>query len=502
MAERPAQNVLLGRLAVHYKLITIEQLDAVMAGLGRSVDGKRLGEALVEKGLLRPAQLEQLLEVQRQVLEKQRAEMATKAGRAPAPPEATPRAPEPPRPALRAVPPAAQDAASPAAAPDPPVPATATAAPRATPSATPSAKPSAPPRAASPPAARGGLDEVLRAAVATGASDVHVHAGAPLRLRRHGKLLTEGDAPLDAAATEALVLAALTHEQRESLARHGELDLCYTLEGVGRFRTNVYKQQRGLDGVFRAIPDHPPTLGELGLPSTLAKLTHFHQGMVLVTGPAGCGKSSTMAALVNLVNEERSDHILTIEDPIEYLHPSKRCLVNQRSAKRHTESFARALRAALREDPDVIVIGELRDLETISLALTAAETGHFVLATLHTNDTIRTVNRLVGAFPSDQQGQVRTMLSESLRAVLSQRLVAKADGSGRVPATELLVVNKAVGNLIRENKTFQIRSILQTGAAHGMCLLDQSLQQMVSQGVITKEEAARHMEDAKKLQAA
>jgi twitching motility protein PilT len=176
--------------------------------------------------------------------------------------------------------------------------------------------------------------------------------------------------------------------------------------------------------------------------------------------------------------------------------------VNQRSAKRHTESFARALRAALREDPDVIVIGELRDLETISLALTAAETGHFVLATLHTNDTIRTVNRLVGAFPSDQQGQVRTMLSESLRAVLSQRLVAKADGSGRVPATELLVVNKAVGNLIRENKTFQIRSILQTGAAHGMCLLDQSLQQMVSQGVITKEEAARHMEDAKKLQAA
>jgi twitching motility protein PilT len=208
-----------------------------------------------------------------------------------------------------------------------------------------------------------------------------------------------------------------------------------------------------------------------------------------------------MAALVNLVNEERRDHILTIEDPIEYLHPSKRCLVNQRSVRRHTESFARALRAALREDPDVVVIGELRDLETISLAMTAAETGHFVLATLHTNDTIRTINRLVGAFPSDQQPQVRTMLSESLRAVLSQRLIPSADGQGRVPATELLWVNKAVGNLIRENKTFQIRSILQTGAAHGMSLMDQSLAQLVAAGTITKEEAARHAEDARKMAA-
>jgi len=488
------QNVLLGRLAVHYKLVTIEQLDAVMAELGRTADGKRLGEALVAKGLLRPAQLDQLLQVQRQVLEKQRADAAAKTGSAGA------AAPPAPRPAE----------AQPAAAARAPL--------RAVPSAAPaaeeavSATPAEPARAAAPPAAtparvsasapRGGMTEILRQAVAEGASDIHVHAGGPLRVRRHGKLVDLSDAPLDAAASEALIASVLTHEQREHLARHGELDLCYTLEGVGRFRTNVYKQQRGIDGVFRAIPASPPTLDQLGMPSTLAKLTHYHQGMVLVTGPAGCGKSSTMAALVNLVNEERSDHILTIEDPIEYLHPSKRCLVNQRSAKRHTESFARALRAALREDPDVIVIGELRDLETISLALTAAETGHFVLATLHTNDTIRTVNRLVGAFPSDQQGQVRTMLSESLRAVLSQRLVTTADGSKRVPATELLVVNKAVGNLIRENKTFQIRSILQTGAAQGMYLLDQSLQQMVTQGVITKEEAARHMEDAKKLQAA
>jgi twitching motility protein PilT len=338
----------------------------------------------------------------------------------------------------------------------------------------------------------------LQAAVAAGASDVHVHSGAPLRHRRYGKLIEAG-ALIDAAHAEALVFSILTEEQAATARELGEIDLCYTLPGVGRFRANAYRQQRGWDGVFRAIPPAPPTLDQLGLPQSLAKLTNYHQGMVLVTGPAGCGKSSTMAALVNLVNEERKDHILTIEDPIEYLHPSKRCLVNQRNVKRHTESFARALRAALREDPDVIVIGELRDLETISLAMTAAETGHFVLATLHTNDTIRTINRLVGAFPSDQQGQVRTMLSESLRAVISQRLVTVSDGSRRVPAHELLVVNKAVGNLIRENKTFQIRSILQTGAAQGMQLLDQSLQGMVSAGTITKEEAMRHAEDPKKF---
>jgi twitching motility protein PilT len=220
---------------------------------------------------------------------------------------------------------------------------------------------------------------------------------------------------------------------------------------------------------------------------------------VLVTGPTGSGKSTTLAAMIDKINNERQEHILTIEDPIEYVHASKRCLVNQRNVRRHTESFARALRAGLREDPDVIVIGELRDLETISLALTAAETGHFVLASLHTNDTIRTVNRLVGAFPSHQQDQVRTMISESLRAVISQRLVTMASGRGRVPALEVLVNNKAVGNLIRENKTFQIRSVLQTGIAQGMVLLDRSLAQLVEQGVVTREEAQKHCEDPRKL---
>jgi twitching motility protein PilT len=249
--------------------------------------------------------------------------------------------------------------------------------------------------------------------------------------------------------------------------------------------------------VLRFISATPPTLDELGLPSRLAKFTTYHQGMVLVTGPSGCGKSSTMAALVNLINEERREHILTIEDPIEYVHPSKRCLVNQRSAGNHTESFARALRAALREDPDVIAIGELRDLETVSLALSAAETGHFVLATLHTDNAIRTVNRLVGTFPADQQDQVRTMLSESLRAVISQRLLPRADGQGRVPALETVVVTRAVATLSRENKTFQIHSILQTGATQGMALLDNSIRELVAQGVVSADEAARHMGDAK-----
>ncbi|MEB2344889.1 MAG: type IV pilus twitching motility protein PilT [Deltaproteobacteria bacterium] len=343
------------------------------------------------------------------------------------------------------------------------------------------------------------MHEILRAGVAAGASDLHLHGGAPLRWRRHGVLETQGSEALDAARGEALLRSILTPEQAAALDADGQVDLAYTLPGVGRFRANVYRQQRGLDGVFRVVPDHPPSLQELGLPTTLARLTNYHQGMVLVTGPAGCGKSSTMAAFLHLVNGERTDHILTIEDPIEVLHPSQRCLVNQRQVRAHTETFARALRAALREDPDVIAIGELRDLETISLALTAAETGHFVLGTLHTNSTVRTIDRLIGVFPPDQQSQVRTMLSESLRAVVSQRLVRRADGQGRVPALEVLVVNKAVSNLIRENKTFQIRSILQTGASQGMCLLDTSLEGLVKSGTITQEEARRHCEDPKRF---
>jgi len=298
-----------------------------------------------------------------------------------------------------------------------------------------------------------------------------------------------------------MVLGILDDDARAELESRGQVDLCHSIEGVGRFRANLYRQQRGFDGVFRVIPSRPPTLDELGLPRAVAKLTTYHQGMVLVTGPTGSGKTSTLAALVDLINEERGEHILTIEDPIEFVHPAKRCLINQRSVKHHTKSFARALRAALREDPDVIVIGELRDLETISLALSAAETGHLVLATLHTDNTLRTLNRMIGAFPADQQEQVRTMLSESLRAVISQRLLPRADGKGRVPALETLIVTRAVGNLIRENKVFQIQSILQTGATHGMGLLDASIKAHVQAGTVKREDALKHVSDPKLLAA-
>ena len=324
-----------------------------------------------------------------------------------------------------------------------------------------------------------------------------MHSGAPLRFRVRGTLYDHGSELLDAEQAEALLLPALSELDRARFEELGEQDFCYALPEVGRFRANVYRQLRGTDGAFRFIRPEPPTLDSLGLPSMLAKFTTFHQGMVLLTGPASCGKSSTMSALVNLINEERAEHILTIEDPIECLHSSKRCLVNQRSVRRHTESFGRALRGALREDPDVIVIGELRDRETISLALSAAETGHFVLATLHTDNAVGTVNRLVGAFPPDQQEQVRSMLSESLKAVISQRLLPTADEQGMVPALEVMIVNRAVGNLIREQKTVQIKSLLQTGTSQGMCLLDHSLAQLVSSRRVSCEVALKVCEDAK-----
>ena len=338
------------------------------------------------------------------------------------------------------------------------------------------------------------LDGVLAQTAAMKASDLLLAPKSPVRLRFCGVLIDHTDDPLSDEDTEGVLRSALSDAQWSAFEMEGEVDLSYPVADVGRFRVNVYRQHNGICACFHYIPLQPPTLAELGLPAGLAKVMNYHQGMVLVTGPVGCGKSSTMAALVNLINEDRHDHILTIEDPIEYKHVSKGCIVNQREVKRDTTTFARALRAALREDPDVICIGELRDLETISLAMSAAETGHLVIGTLHTNNVIRTINRLVGVFPPNQQSQVRSMMSESLRAVISQRLLPRADGTGVALAHEMLFVTRAVSNLIRENRAFQIGSILQTGKSQGQVTLDQSLVDLVKAGTITPETAAANSE--------
>ena len=485
---------LIGRLAVHLEMIDMDQLAQAIRVHGRVGEERPIGEVMVAQGLISPLQLARLIQAQKQVVARRRAAKRAaqgSGGEKEAPPRPQPEADAPPSPQL------VQESA-----PPPPRPASEARGEESDEEAAGEVR-----RArfeALPPPGVDDLERltrILSEAVAQGASDVHLHSGAPVRVRIAGQLQPLPGSDGDPQQVERTVLAFLDERERRTFAECGEVDACHTFDGIGRFRTNVYRQQRGVDGVFRFIPAAPPTLEQLGLPARLARFTTHHQGMVLVTGPTGCGKSSTLAALTNLINEERREHILTIEDPIEYLHPSKRCLVNQRSVHGHTGSFARALRAALREDPDVIVIGELRDLETISLALSAAETGHFVLATLHTDNAIRTLNRLVGSFPADQQEQIRAMISESLRAVISQRLLPRADGHGRVAALETLVVTRAVSNLIRENKTFQIHSVLQTGASQGMQLLDEGIAQHVREGRVSMEEALRHVGDEKVLAA-
>lgn len=347
-------------------------------------------------------------------------------------------------------------------------------------------------------AARRWLYEVLLTAARESASDVHIHANEPVRLRRFGQLWAVTDV-LPAQLTNLAMRTLLDDESSKRLEDVGHVEGALSLPGIGRFRFTVYRQLWGTDGVFRVVKARPPTLASLGLPSSLARLTTFHQGIVLVTGPGASGKSSTMAALVHMINEERTEHVVTIEDPIEVVHPSIRCVVNQRQAGRDTTTFSRALRAALREDPDVIVIGEMRDKETAQLALTAAETGHLVLATLNTHSAVRTINRVIGEFPPAQQGNVRAMLSESLRAIVSQRLLPRADGLGVVAATEVLMSTPAVANLIRENRAHQLKTTMQTGAALGMQTLDASLQDLVVRGLVTVEEARRHAEDPRAI---
>jgi twitching motility protein PilT len=322
-----------------------------------------------------------------------------------------------------------------------------------------------------------------------GASDLHLSAGQPPMLRLHGAMVRLEMPVLTAEVLQEALLGLLSPESRRHFQERLDIDFGLELPDVARFRANLFMQRRGPGATFRLIPSKVNTLDELNLPKVLKTLAMKEKGLVVVTGPTGSGKSTTLAALVDYVNENRTAHIITIEDPIEFVHESKKCLVNQREVGRDTLTFASALRAALREDPDIILVGELRDLETTSLAISAAETGHLVFATLHTNSASKTIDRIIDIYPGDQQQQVRTMLSESLLAVVAQSLLPVASGGGRVAALEVLIGIPSIRHLIREDKVPQIQSMLQTGAQHGMVTLEQSLRELVSQGIITKEEA-------------
>jgi len=330
------------------------------------------------------------------------------------------------------------------------------------------------------------METLVRESVEKGASDLHLSAGGPPRLRIDGDLAVTDHPLLDAAGVMTIVDAILTPQQREHFAAERELDFSWAVPDVGRFRVNVFMQGRGPGAVLRTIPTQIPSLEALNMPPILAELCKRERGLVLVTGSTGSGKSTTLAAMVDLVNSTWDGHILTIEDPVEFTHESKRCLVNQREIGAHTASFSAALRSALREDPDVILVGEMRDLETISLALTAAETGHLVFGTLHTSSAAKTIDRIIDVFPSGQQSQIRTMLSESLEAVVAQRLLKKI-GGGRVAACEVLVGSPAVRNLIREGKLHQIPSAMQTGQQQGMITFDTALAELQKKGLIERE---------------
>ncbi len=333
------------------------------------------------------------------------------------------------------------------------------------------------------------IAELLILTKERGASDLHLAVGVPPMLRIHGKLTRLDYPPLSRGSIHEMLYNVLTDDQKARFEETHDLDFALELADVGRFRVNVFVQRLGDGAVMRLIPTQIKNLDELGMPPILKDLAMRDRGLILVTGPTGSGKSTTLAAMVDLINRERNDHIITIEDPIEFVHQHKGCIVNQREVGPHTRSFATALRSALREDPDVILVGEMRDLETIAMAITAAETGHLVLATLHTNSAAQTINRIVDVFPSHQQDQIRVQLSESLLGVVAQTLIPRADGQGRVAAVEILVATPAVRNLIREGKTFQIPSIIQTGSKDGMLSLDQCLRDLVRRNLITSSDA-------------
>jgi twitching motility protein PilT len=338
-------------------------------------------------------------------------------------------------------------------------------------------------------AALADMQDLLRVLVDKGASDLHLRSGEPPVLRIHGEVVRLGDhAPLDNDTMEAMMRSIMNGRNRQDFADSNDADFAYEINGVARFRCNAFRERKGAAGVFRVIPHKVVSVEELGLSAEVQNLCQLNKGLVLVTGPTGSGKSTTLCGLIDLVNRTRSDHVITIEDPIEFVHENKRCMITQRQVGQHTTSFKTALRAALREDPDIVLVGELRDLETVSIALETAETGHLVFATLHTSTASNTVDRIIDQFPSDQQEQIRTMLSESLKGVIAQTLCRKM-GGGRVAAREILIVIPAVSNLIREGKTFQIPSVIQTSRRLGMVTLNDALLELVDAKVVEPREA-------------
>ena len=441
---------LLGRLALHYGMITKGQLLECLRAQASGMPPDRLGKVLLEDGYITRDQLDKLIRKQ--------AELKQRSSEKPQGPQEaeTPKAEK-----LKA-------------------------APRPVVAARPMGE--APPQGSAVP---GEIWVRLRDAHRDGASDIHFQTGSKPFIRRGGRIQMVGADPMDRDTVIQLVEAILDDAKLTLLQEEGQVDGGWDLGEGLRCRYNCFEGIRGPGVVLRLVPTEIPTLEELGLPSILARFTGFSQGLVLVTGPAGCGKSSTVAALVQLINEERKENILILEDPTEFIYHPDSCNILQRQIPDHSTTYATALRAALREDPDVIVIGEMRDLETVSLALSAAETGHLVLGTMHTRDAPGTVERVIGIFPPDQQGQVRSMLSESLRGVVSQRLLRRAEGKGRVPAVEILFNNHAVANQIRENRTYQLGNIMQMGHSQGMCSLKDSMIRLMEAGTVTKKEVAR-----------
>jgi len=333
------------------------------------------------------------------------------------------------------------------------------------------------------------IDDLLRLVTERGGSDLHIAVGIPPVIRIDGQLVPVNYERLTAQDTQRLCYDILSDEQIQRFESTLELDFSYSVSKVSRFRVNIYRDKGTVAAAFRVIPARIPTIRELGLPTILEDLTRKPRGLILVTGPTGSGKSTTLAAMINQINSERSAHIITIEDPIEYLHHHKLSIINQRELGMDTKSFAAALRSALREDPDVILVGEMRDLETIATAITCAETGHLVLATLHTNNAPQTVDRMVDVFPPEQQEQIRFMLSNNLEAVLCQQLLPRAGVPGRVCAMEIMIATPAIRNLIRESKAHQITSVIQTSANVGMQTMDQSLRDLYLKGIISYDEA-------------